>query len=106
MYDFLDILKQREQFHQCSDESGIREYLNGEEMAVAYIGYDLTAPSLHVGHLANIMMLRRFQEFGDVIVLLGGATTLIGDPSFKNESHHYKDGLPFTSFLEDDWILL
>ncbi len=63
-----------------------------KERIVAYIGYDLTAPSLHVGHMTNIMMLRRLQQAGHKpIVLMGGGTTRIGDPSFRNEARPLLD---------------
>src|SRR5690606_36212716 len=53
----------------------------------AYIGFDATAPSLHVGHLIQIMMLRRLQQAGHrPIVVMGGGTTKVGDPTFKDEA--------------------
>ena len=57
-----------------------------------YIGFDATAPSLHVGSLVQIMMLRRLQQAGHKpIVLMGGGTTKIGDPSFKDEARKLLD---------------
>ena len=82
--DFLRLLEERGQIHQASDAAAL-DGLAGEGVITAYIGYDLTAPSLHVGHMANIMMLRRLQQTGHrPIVLMGGGTTKIGDPSFRD----------------------
>lgn len=74
----------RGQFHQCTDlESLDREAVKG---VTGYIGFDMTAPSLHVGNLTQIMFLRRLQHAGGKpIVLLGGGTTRVGDPSGKEE---------------------
>ncbi|MFD1701843.1 tyrosine--tRNA ligase [Methylopila henanensis] len=82
--DFLRLLEERGQIHQISDPVAL-DQLASEGIVTAYIGYDLTAPSLHVGHMANIMMLRRLQQTGHKpIVLMGGGTTKIGDPSFRD----------------------
>ncbi|MFD1332496.1 tyrosine--tRNA ligase [Methylopila musalis] len=82
--DFLRLLHERGQIHQASDAAAL-DQLASEGVVTAYIGYDLTAPSLHVGHMANIMMLRRLQQTGHrPIVLMGGGTTKIGDPSFRD----------------------
>ncbi len=89
--DFLRILDQRGMIHQVSDPQAL-DALAQKERIVAYIGYDLTAPSLHVGHMTNIMMLRRLQQAGHKpIVLMGGGTTKIGDPSFRNEARPLLD---------------
>ncbi|GLK76910.1 tyrosine--tRNA ligase [Methylopila jiangsuensis] len=82
--DVLRLLEERGQIHQASDAAAL-DQLASEGVVTAYIGYDLTAPSLHVGHMANIMMLRRLQQTGHrPIVLMGGGTTKIGDPSFRD----------------------
>ncbi|GLK55302.1 tyrosyl-tRNA synthetase [Methylopila capsulata] len=82
--DFLRLLEERGQIHQLSDATAL-DQLAQDGIVTAYIGYDLTAPSLHVGHMANIMMLRRLQQTGHrPIVLMGGGTTKIGDPSFRD----------------------
>ena len=83
--DFLNLIAERGQFHQSSDLEGLDQaFVSGFP---GYIGYDLTAPSLHVGNLAQIMLQRRFQQAGGKpIVLLGGGTTRIGDPSGRDES--------------------
>jgi tyrosyl-tRNA synthetase len=81
--DFLRTITARGQFHQCTDLEGL-DALKG---VIAYIGFDMTAPSLHVGSLTQIMLLRRLQQAGGrPIVLLGGGTTRVGDPSGKDES--------------------
>src|SRR4051812_3839265 len=89
--DFLRLLEERGQIHQASDAAAL-DALALEGPITAYIGYDLTAPSLHVGHMANIMMLRRLQQTGHKpIVLMGGGTTKVGDPSFRNEQRPLLD---------------
>jgi tyrosyl-tRNA synthetase len=84
--DFLNILAERGYIHQCSDLEGLdRLALRGE--LVAYIGYDCTAPSLHVGHLLPTMMLYWLQQTGGKpIALMGGGTTRVGDPSGRDET--------------------
>ncbi|MDP9808944.1 tyrosyl-tRNA synthetase [Rhizobium tibeticum] len=84
--DFLRTLKERGFIHQISDESGLDE-LFAKETVTAYIGYDPTASSLHVGHLTQIMMLHWLQATGHrPISLMGGGTGMVGDPSFKEEA--------------------
>ena len=84
--DFLRTLAERGYIHQCSDFDGLdRLALAGE--VVAYVGYDCTAPSLHIGHLISIMMLTWLQKTGGKpIALMGGGTTRVGDPSGKDET--------------------
>ena len=81
---FLREIVARGQFHQCTDLEGLdKAALRG---VTGYIGFDMTAPSLHVGNLTQIMYLRRLQRAGGKpIVLLGGGTTRVGDPSGKEE---------------------
>ncbi len=82
--DFLNILSSRGFIHQCSDESGLDKKLK-EGPITAYIGFDCTATSLHVGSLLPIMILYWLQQSGSKpIVLMGGGTTRIGDPSGKD----------------------
>ena len=84
--DFLRTLDERGFIHQVSDETGLDELLT-KESVTAYIGYDPTASSLHVGHLTQIMMLHWFQQTGHrPISLMGGGTGMVGDPSFKEEA--------------------
>jgi len=83
--EFLNTIVARGQFHQASDIAALDAALKPGFMG--YIGYDLTAPSLHVGNLAQIMIQRRLQQAGGKpVVLLGGGTTRIGDPSGRDES--------------------
>ena len=84
--DFLRTLKERGFIHQISDETGLDDLL-AKETVTAYIGYDPTASSLHVGHLTQIMLLHWFQATGHrPISLMGGGTGMVGDPSFKDEA--------------------
>ncbi len=83
--EFLHRLIARGYLADCTDLQGLDEALIAG-VVPAYIGYDATAPSLHVGHLLNIMMLRHLQQTGHKpIVLMGGGTTKVGDPSFRSE---------------------
>lgn len=84
--DFLRVLSERGFIHQISDESGLDDILS-KQMVTCYVGYDATAPSLHVGNLLSIMLLYWFQQTGHrPIALMGGGTTMVGDPSGKDES--------------------
>ena len=84
--DFLRILMERGYVHQCSDFAGVDQKAQNGEIIV-YTGYDLTAPSLHVGHLLPTMMLRWAQKTGGKpIALMGGGTTRVGDPSGRDET--------------------
>ena len=86
MNKFLKEFKERGYFYQCTDEKELSEFMNNNDVS-AYIGFDSTAPSLHVGSLMQIMCLRLLQKYGHrPIVLLGGGTTRIGDPSGKEET--------------------
>lgn len=84
--DFLHELQTRGYIHQCTDEAAL-DNLARSEVITGYIGFDCTAPSLHVGNLVSIMLLRKLQQTGHKpIVLIGGATTKVGDPSGKDET--------------------
>jgi tyrosyl-tRNA synthetase len=84
--EFLNILTQRGYIHQCSDFAGL-DALAAKQAVNAYIGFDCTAPSLHVGSLVQIMLLHWLQFTGNKpIVLMGGGTTRVGDPSGRDES--------------------
>ena len=86
MNKFLKEFKDREFFYQCTNEKELSELLNKKKVK-AYIGFDCTAESLHVGSLLQIMCLRLLQHHGhQPIVLLGGGTTRIGDPSGKDKT--------------------
>jgi tyrosyl-tRNA synthetase len=83
---FLKLLDERGYIHQTTDAAGL-DALAAKEIVTGYIGFDATAPSLHVGSLVQIMMLRRMQQAGHKpIVLMGGGTTKVGDPTGKDES--------------------
>ena len=82
----LRLLDERGYIHQLTDAEGLDKLAN-TQVIPGYIGFDATAPSLHVGSLVQIMMLRRLQQAGHKpIVLMGGGTTKVGDPSGKDES--------------------
>ena len=84
--DLLRLLDTRGYIHQMTDAAGL-DTLAQTQVIPGYIGFDATAPSLHVGSLVQIMMLRRLQQAGHKpIVLMGGGTTKVGDPSGKDES--------------------
>jgi tyrosyl-tRNA synthetase len=79
----IDYLRRRGYVQDISDESGLRELLE-REVVTGYVGFDPTAPSLHVGHLLGIMVLGTFQRFGQrPIALAGGGTAMVGDPTGK-----------------------
>ncbi|NUX01205.1 tyrosine--tRNA ligase [Wolbachia endosymbiont of Madathamugadia hiepei] len=85
--EFLNFIQERGYLYQCTDAEGLDQLLSQNNHIIAYIGFDCTAPSLHAGHLIQIMMLRHLQKFGyKPIVLLGGGTTKIGDPSGKDKA--------------------
>ena len=82
---FLNYITERGFYNQCTDIEGLGNLLQNN--SVAYAGFDCTADSLHIGSLVQIMLMRIFQEFGHKpIILLGGGTSLIGDPSGKEET--------------------
>ncbi|MFF8798794.1 MULTISPECIES: tyrosine--tRNA ligase [unclassified Methylobacterium] len=84
--DFIRVLQERGYIHQASDLAGI-DALAAEGGLTTYTGYDCTAASLHVGHLLSIMMLHWLQQTGGrPVVLMGGGTTRVGDPSGRDES--------------------
>jgi tyrosyl-tRNA synthetase len=99
--DFLNRLQSRGFIHQCSDFAGLDEKAAKGEL-VAYIGFDATATSLHVGGLMQIMMLRHLQQSGNKpIVLMGGGTTKVGDPSGMVNNADWLDRLAYIPFLRD-----
>src|SRR3712207_1726547 len=84
--DLLRLLDERGYIHQVTDAEGL-DTLACSQIVPGYIGFDATALSLHVGSLVQIMMLRRMQQAGHKpIVVMGGGTTKIGDPSGRDES--------------------
>ncbi|MFC4292009.1 tyrosine--tRNA ligase [Sphingorhabdus arenilitoris] len=83
--DLLRLLNERGYIHQITDADAL-DALAAKQVVPAYIGFDATAPSLHVGNLVSIMLLRRLQQAGHKpIVVMGGGTTKVGDPSGKDE---------------------
>tara|TARA_B110001454_G_C12700748_1_gene426457 strand:+ start:8 stop:1249 length:1242 start_codon:yes stop_codon:yes gene_type:complete len=88
---FFTEFEKRGYFNQCTEKTALTELMSQNKIK-AYIGFDCTAPSLHVGSLMQIMCLRLLQKYGhQPIVLLGGGTTLIGDPSGKEETRKILD---------------
>ena len=84
--DFLRSLHERGYIHQVTDAAALDAHASSHVIS-AYIGFDATADSLHVGSLVQIMMLRRLQQAGHrPIVLMGGGTTKVGDPSGRDET--------------------
>ena len=83
--DFFNYISSRGFVNQCTDEQNLRNLL--KTPSVGYIGFDCTSDSLHAGSLLPLMLLRNFQKFGHKpIILIGGGTTLVGDPSGKDET--------------------
>ncbi|MGB0907211.1 MAG: tyrosine--tRNA ligase [Maricaulaceae bacterium] len=109
----MQTLTERGYLYQCTDEAALDKAAH-DGVVTGYIGFDCTAPSLHVGSLVQIMMLRHLQKSGGrPIVLLGGGTTKIGDPSDKDKSRpiltpeaieHNKNGIKqvFSRFIDFD----
>ncbi len=101
--DFLKEARQRGFIHQCTDEAALDAALRAGPIA-AYIGFDCTADSLHVGSLLQIMMLRLLQKHGHKpIVLLGGGTTRIGDPSGKDEARQILTDVVIATNMQGIW---
>jgi tyrosyl-tRNA synthetase len=87
--DFIEEFIARGFYHQCTDLDGLKQLTSNKKIA-AYIGFDCTAKSLHVGSLLQIMMLKLLQKHGHKpVVIVGGGTTKIGDPSFKDEMRKF-----------------
>ena len=99
--DFLNILTERGFIHQCSDFEALdKKLMSGVQSA--YVGFDPTAKSLHVGNLTGIMMLKWFQETGHKpITLMGGGTSKVGDPSFKDATRNLMDDATINDNIEN-----
>ena len=98
--DLLHELHTRGYVHQCTDEASLDD-LARNEIVTGYIGFDCTASSLHVGNLVSIMLLRKLQQTGHrPIVLIGGGTTKVGDPSGKDESRKLLDEATIASNID------
>ncbi len=90
--EFLNVMIERGRLNQCTDLEAL-DAAALKSPITGYIGFDATADSLHVGNLAAIMMLRRLQQTGHrPVVLMGGGTTKVGDPSGKDEMRQMTDG--------------
>ena len=99
--DFLAAILPRGFLADCTDLQGLDEALLTGGVP-AYIGYDATAPSLHVGHLLNIMLLRWYQKAGGrPITLMGGGTTKVGDPSFRSEERPLLDAAAIAANIDN-----
>lgn len=97
-YDLLEDLKWRGLLAQSTDEAALRDSL--KKPITLYLGFDPTAPSIHVGNLVVLLVLRRFQLAGhNPIPLVGGATGLVGDPSGRNDERTLN-----TSAVVEDWV--
>ncbi len=89
--DLLRLLDERGHIHQVTDPVAL-DKLARDEVITAYVGFDPTAPSLHVGNLASIMLLKRVQQAGHrPIVIMGGGTAKVGDPSGKDDTRQMLD---------------
>jgi tyrosyl-tRNA synthetase len=98
--DFMQIAHERGMVHQCSDAARLDELLSTGTRC-AYIGFDCTADSLHIGHLLQIMLLRWWQKTGHKpIALMGGGTTKVGDPSGRDETRQ----LLTTAQIDDNMV--
>ncbi|KEJ97728.1 tyrosyl-tRNA synthetase [Pseudosulfitobacter pseudonitzschiae] len=98
--EFLNVMQQRGFVADCTDYQGLDDALM-KGIVPAYVGYDATAKSLHVGHLVNIMMLRWLQKCGGKpITLMGGGTTKVGDPSFRSDERPLLDEQAISDNIE------
>jgi tyrosyl-tRNA synthetase len=96
--ELLDDLKWRGLIAQTTDEAALRESL--KKPITLYLGTDPTAPSIHVGNLVPLLVMRRFQLAGhNPILLVGGATGLVGDPSGRNDERSLND-----SAIVEQWV--
>jgi tyrosyl-tRNA synthetase len=99
--DLLKLLDERGYIHQLTDAGGL-DSLALKGPVTGYIGFDATAKSLHVGNLVSIMLLRRLQQAGHKpIVLMGGGTTKVGDPSGKDESRKLLAEQDFVAYIAE-----
>lgn len=98
--DLFNLLEKRGFVHQCTDVEALRSsFANGS--LTAYLGFDATADSLHVGHLQGLMLMRWLQRAGHrPILLIGGATTRIGDPSFRDSSRPMLDAATISANIQ------
>ena len=98
--DLLRLLDERGYIHQLTNAEGL-DALASKQVVIGYAGFDATAPSLHVGHMVQTMLLRRLQQTGHKpIVVIGGGTTRIGDPTGKDESRKMLSDETIDSYIE------
>ena len=101
MNPLLQELTERGLIAQQSHATALSEHLNWQPRVI-YCGFDPTAGSLHIGHLVPLLMLRRFKEAGHAVVaLVGGATGMIGDPSFKASERSLNDTATVNGWVSD-----
>ena len=126
MVNYIEQFKDRYLFHQCTNEDELNNQLN-KESTYFYIGFDATSDALHVGSLVQLRAIKQLIKLGHkAIILLGGGTTKVGDPSGKDESrkileyktiegninnfkrifnHYFRDHKNSISFINnDDWL--
>ncbi|ACI93115.1 tyrosyl-tRNA synthetase [Afipia carboxidovorans OM5] len=98
--DFLNVLEQRGLIHQISDAEGLDDACTKGPIT-AYVGYDATATSLHIGNLISVTMLYWLQQTGHrPITLMGGGTSMVGDPSFRDDQRKLLDEATIASNIE------
>lgn len=99
--NLYNTLKKRGLLYQCTDEEALKKLLESGKPVTLYEGTDPTADSLHIGHCVPYCILRRFQKAGHkVILLMGGATAQIGDPSGKSELRKVMDSETINKNIE------
>ena len=104
--DLLRLLDERGHIHQVTDP-GALDKLARNEVITAYVGFDPTAASLHIGNLASIMLLRRVQQAGHrPIVIMGGGTAKVGDPSGKDETRQMLTEAVFPFYIVHQSIIV
>ena len=105
-----DVLKERGFIEQTTDDEGIRELL-GKEKVKFYIGFDATADCLHVGHFMQVIIMMYMQKYGHTpVVLIGGGTTMLGDPSGRTDARPMmtpeqidENGRAFKKLFDQSW---
>ena len=100
MTDAFDVLQGRGFVYQCSDEAGLRKHLT-EGLVSFYHGIDPTADSLHIGHLVGVMAMAHLQRAGlRPVALVGGGTTMIGDPTDKSAARRIISSTGYSIYVE------
>ncbi len=102
MKDNFEYLKERGYIYQSTHEEQIREAINGDKPITFYLGIDPTASTLHIGHFFSLMMFRHFQDMGHRgILLIGGATAMVGDPSGRSDMRNMMNEETVNQNLEE-----